>query len=99
MLYDDKENIMSPSHSNTRKKKYRYYVSQAILGLNKEKSGSVTKIPALEIEKIVKDEITDFLKNTNQIQVYLTTLDIKQEMAIIEYLENTETFEPQKPLD
>ena len=29
------------------------------------------------------------------LQVYLTTLDIKQEMAIIEYLENTETFEPQ----
>lgn len=94
LLYDDKENIMSPSHSNTRKKKYRYYVSQAILGLNKEKSGSVTKIPALEIEKIVQDAITVFLKNTNQMQVYLATLDIKQEMAIIKYLENTETFEP-----
>ena len=94
LLYDDQENIMSPSHSNTRKKNYRYYVSQAILGLHKEKSGSVTKIPALEIEKIVKDEITAFLKNTNQIQVYLATLDIKQEMAIIKYLEDTETFDP-----
>lgn len=94
VLYDDKDNIMSPSHSNTRKKRYRYYVSQSVLGFNKDKSGSVTKIPALEIEKLVKEEVMSFLKNTTLIQPYFATLDIKQEIGIIKYLEKEETIEP-----
>ena len=90
----DKDNRMSQNHSNTRKKRYRYYVSQSVLGFNKDKSGSLTKIPALEIEKLVKEEVTSFLKNTTQIQPYLATLDIKQEIEIIKYLEKVETIEP-----
>lgn len=90
----DKDNRMSQNHSNTRKKIYRYYLSQSVLGFNKDKSGSVTKIPALDIEKLVKEEVTSFLKNTTQIQPYLATLDIKQEIEIIKYLEKVETIEP-----
>lgn len=30
-LYDDNGNIMTPSHANKNKKRYRYYVSQAIM--------------------------------------------------------------------
>jgi hypothetical protein len=40
-IFDDKGNRMSPSHSNTRGRKYRYYVSLAINKLKKSQAGSV----------------------------------------------------------
>ena len=53
LIFDDKNNLMTPSHSNSHQRRYRYYVSQAIKNFNKSKAGTVSKIPAGEIEKFV----------------------------------------------
>jgi DNA invertase Pin-like site-specific DNA recombinase len=52
-IFDDRGNRMSPSHTNKRGVRYRYYVSHAILQKRKGEAGSVGRVPAAEIEKLV----------------------------------------------
>jgi len=83
-LFDDKGNYMSPSHSNTRNRKYRYYVSQALIQGRKMEAGSISKIPAGEIEKTVIQELETFLKDTKNIQKYFEHLDISSQKAYLQ---------------
>ncbi|MDD3149348.1 MAG: recombinase family protein [Candidatus Gastranaerophilales bacterium] len=83
-LFDGKGNYMSPSHSNTRNRKYRYYVSQAIIQGRKNEVGSISKIPADEIENVVFDELRNFLSNIPKIQNYLKNLEITKQQDVID---------------
>lgn len=56
-LFDDKGNRMSPSHTNKLGVRYRYYVSHAILQQRRDAVGSVGRVPAAEIEKLVLDAV------------------------------------------
>lgn len=57
LLFDDAGNRMSPSHAVKRGKRYRYYVSQAILQHRKHEAGSVIRMPAHEVEQIVASHV------------------------------------------
>ena len=59
---------MTPSHSNCHGRRYRYYLSQAIKKYKKSQAGTVSKIPAGEIEKFVIENVKDFLQNRKEIQ-------------------------------
>lgn len=87
-LFDDKNNYMSPSHSNTRNRKYKYYVSQAIIQHRRQDAGTVSKIPAGEIEKIVLQEIKDFVSNPNNIQPMLKEVNIHKQKALLNNIAN-----------
>jgi DNA invertase Pin-like site-specific DNA recombinase len=75
ILFDDKGNCMSPSHAVKNNKRYRYYTSQALIQQKPSTAGSLPRIPAGEIEGIVRarikallnDELTlnDMLKGTS----------------------------------
>jgi site-specific DNA recombinase len=53
-LYDDQGHVMSPSHSRkATRKRYRYYVSQALLQGRPDEAGSVRRVSAEAIESIV----------------------------------------------
>jgi site-specific DNA recombinase len=52
-LYDDKGNLMGPSFSSKNGVRYRFYVSSALLRGRKAAAGSVSRIPAAEIESAV----------------------------------------------
>jgi site-specific DNA recombinase len=52
-LFDDKGNRMSPSYSVKNGVRYRFYVSSALLRGRKSAAGSVTRVPAREIEAAV----------------------------------------------
>ena len=54
-LFDDRGNPMSPSHAAKGGRRYRYYVSQAILQGRKHEAGSAARVPALEIERRVAE--------------------------------------------
>jgi len=82
-LFDDKNNYMSPSHSNTRNRKYRYYVSQAIIQHRRNEAGTVSKIPAGEIEKIVAQEIKNFVSDLNNIQPMLKESNIHKQKTLL----------------
>jgi site-specific DNA recombinase len=52
-LYDDKDNLMSPTYSSKNGVRYRFYVSSALLRGRKAAAGSVNRIAAAEIESAV----------------------------------------------
>lgn len=92
-IFDDNENKMSPSHSKTRNKKYKYYVSQAITKFNKEKAGTISKLPADEIEKFIIDEIKLYFANIIKIQPYIEDLSIESQNRILNILKTKYVFD------
>jgi site-specific DNA recombinase len=52
-IYDDRGNRMTPTHTNKKGARYRYYVTHAILQKRNEEAGNVTRVPAHEIEVLV----------------------------------------------
>lgn len=63
-LFDDKGNRMGPSFSSKNGVHYRFYVSTALRG-RKHKAGSVTRIPAPELERLVAATLRDKLDLPN----------------------------------
>jgi DNA invertase Pin-like site-specific DNA recombinase len=63
-IFDDRGNRMSPTHSNKLGVRYRYYVSHALLQNRKGEAGSVTRVPAPEIEQLVLDSVRRQLETT-----------------------------------
>lgn len=87
-LFDDKNNYMSPSHSNTRNRKYRYYISQAIIQHKRNEAGTISKIPAGEIEKVVTQEIENYISDANNIQPMLEEINIHKQKALLSNITN-----------
>jgi len=57
-LFDDRGNRMSPSHATKGGRRWRYYVSQAVLQGRKHEAGSIARAPALEIERRVAEAVS-----------------------------------------
>jgi len=53
LLFDDSGNAMSPSYTVRRGRRYPYYVSQALLQNDRRRAGSIARVPAEEIERLV----------------------------------------------
>lgn len=86
-LYDDKGNVMSPSWSTgSSGKKYRYYVSQAVIKKEPGKIGQITKISLPQIEAFVDNWFSQFLKDKTSIYLYLKCFDITKQKDIIDKL-------------
>ena len=60
-LFDDRGNRMSPSHATKAGRRWRYYVSQAVLQGRKQDAGSVARVPAMEIERRVGEAVRAIL--------------------------------------
>jgi site-specific DNA recombinase len=93
-IFDDKGNYMSPSHSNTRNRKYRYYVSQALIQSRRNEAGSVSKIPASEIETFVKQEIKNFLADTTKMQTYFENFKLSKQKDLLLTAKNLQKVNP-----
>jgi DNA invertase Pin-like site-specific DNA recombinase len=52
-IFDDRGNRMTPTHTNKRGARYRYYVSHALLQKRDDEAGSVPRVPAPEVEGVV----------------------------------------------
>jgi len=74
-IFDDRGNRMSPSHSNKLGVRYRYYISHAILQKRKADAGSVARVPAAEIEKIVLDGVRKHLASMEEANHSTTIAD------------------------
>ncbi|MDR1167726.1 MAG: recombinase family protein, partial [Heliobacteriaceae bacterium] len=93
-IFDDKNNRMSPSHSTTRGIRYRYYISQALFGFRETMAGSVSKIPAGEIEKFVIENIREYLRNKKEMQKFIKNLDVADQRSIFERLKKLDYNNP-----
>lgn len=61
VLFDDRGHRLTPIHTIRRGKRYRYYVSQAVLQKQTAQQGRVCRIPALEIEQHVTRRLETWL--------------------------------------
>jgi site-specific DNA recombinase len=61
LLTDDRGNPMSPTHTAKNKRRYRYYVSQAVLQFRESNAGSVIRVPARPVEEAVVAQIKQLL--------------------------------------
>lgn len=56
-IFDDRGNRMTPTHSRKNGARYRYYTSRALAEGRRDEAGSVTRVPAPDIETLVVDAI------------------------------------------
>ena len=94
LIYDDLGNKMTPSHSNNHGRRYRYYVSRALK--NNEETGSVSKIPAGEVEKFVVETTKEFLQDKGQIQKLVKDFKISKQNKLIYTAQNIEDYSDPK---
>jgi hypothetical protein len=64
-IFDDVGNRMTPSHSNKRGVRYRYYVSHALIRGREHHAGRVGRVPAVEIEDLVLRAVRQHLVTRN----------------------------------
>lgn len=96
LIYDDKNNKMTPSHSNCHGRRYRYYISQAIEKCKKFQAGSVPKIPAGEIEKFVTATLEEFLLNKKEMHRIVSPYDIKKQERLTNAIKKISDFSAPK---
>jgi site-specific DNA recombinase len=71
ILFDDKDNAMSPSHAIKNGKRYRYYTSQALIKQQSNKAGSLSRVPAGEIEGFVSQKVQELLLNEAKLSIHV----------------------------
>ena len=77
LLFDDQGNPMSPTHTRKGSRRYRYYVSQAVLQFRENDVGTVKRISAQKLESAVLREVLALFKNPKRLHQALgePTLD------------------------
>jgi DNA invertase Pin-like site-specific DNA recombinase len=63
LLYDQNGNRFTPSHTNKRDRRYRYYVSQAVIKKAGKNPEYPVRLPASEIEDLVLSQLTLLLQS------------------------------------
>lgn len=94
LIYDDLGNKMTPSHSNNHSRRYRYYISRALK--NSEETGSISKIPAGEVEKFVIETTKEFLQDKEQIQNIVSEYKISKQNKLIYTAQNIQNYSDPK---
>jgi hypothetical protein len=62
LIFDDRDHPMSPSHTNKKGVRYRYYVSQPVLQNRKVQAGSIKRVSAPDVEGFVCQAIRNALQ-------------------------------------
>ncbi len=75
LIFDGAGNRMSPSHAVKGKRRYRYYVSQAVLQGRAQEAGSIARLPARELEQLVMDAVFNALAKDECTRIAAARLD------------------------
>ena len=83
-IFDDRGNRMSPSHVRKRGIKYRYYLSSALLQGRPKQAGTVSRIPAHQVETLVVKAVRGHLDVAAEIEdaVLISTHVIRVEVQL-----------------
>jgi site-specific DNA recombinase len=82
-IFDDRGNRMTPSHCRKSGTKYRYYTSAALTQGQPELAGSISRVPAPEIEAVVGAAVRrhlddDSLEDTRQmIRAHVARVEVR----------------------
>ena len=66
-IYDDRGHRMTPSHVRKRGIKYRYYISSALLQGRPKQAGTVSRVPAKEVEDLVAKAVRGHFNEPGEI--------------------------------
>jgi DNA invertase Pin-like site-specific DNA recombinase len=89
-IYDDRGNRMTPSHARKRGAKYRYYISSALLQGQAGQAGTVSRIPAAEIEALVARTLRNHLSQPAEvadktlIDSHVIRVEVQPDQLVIE---------------
>jgi hypothetical protein len=67
LLYDSDGNRFTPSHANKKGRRYRYYVSQAVIHGRGRGSRSPVRLPADEIETLALSQLKELLESPQRL--------------------------------
>jgi len=67
LIFDDKGNPMSATHSTKSNRRCRYYISQAMLQFRETEAGSVQRIAAESLEATIIRKLMDLLRTGNEL--------------------------------
>jgi site-specific DNA recombinase len=90
-IFDDRGHRMTPSHARKRGIKYRYYISSALVQGQAEQAGTVSRVPANEIEALVVKSVrghlnqsTDAKDDAALIRDHVTRVEIRADRLVID---------------
>ena len=67
LLFDSNGHPMSPTHTTKGQKRYRYYISQAVLKYEEGEGGSVLRVSATNVETVVIKQLKHTLRDSSLI--------------------------------
>jgi hypothetical protein len=89
-IFDDRGHRMTPSHARKRGIKYRYYISSALVQGRAGQAGTISRIPAAEIEALVVHSVRAHLNqppdinNGELINIHVVRVEVKSDHLVIE---------------
>jgi hypothetical protein len=92
-IFDDRGHRMTPSHARKRGIKYRYYISSALVQGQAGQAGTISRIPAAEIEDLVVHSVRAHLNqpadinNRELINIRVVRVEVKSDRLVIELSE------------
>jgi len=78
LLYDERGNRFTPSHATKNGRRYRYYVSQAVIKNTRNRQHGPVRIPASEIEALVISQLILLLRSPQRLVDILADVDYSQ---------------------
>jgi DNA invertase Pin-like site-specific DNA recombinase len=88
-IFDDAGNRMTPTHARKRDMKYRYYLSSALLNGEAERTGSVTRVPAIAVEAVVLRSVRQHLRSPagmndrSLVETHIARVEVHADQLII----------------
>jgi site-specific DNA recombinase len=101
-IFDDRGHRMTPSHARRRGIKYRYYISSALLQGRPKQAGTVSRIPAQEVETLVINAVRDRVNAPTDIadalliQNHVTRVEVQSDQLVIELTDATDVGSKRK---
>ena len=89
-LFDDRGYRMTPSHARKGVIKYRYYISSVLLQGQMEQAGTISRVPANEIEELVAKSIRNHLgqhadtEDADLIRDHVVRVEVRSDQLIVE---------------
>lgn len=96
LIQDDAGNRMSPTHSKKGNRRYRYYVSQAVLQFKDKQAGSVIRVSATNIERLVLDYIFALFSDAHQLLAFVDSPNLPADQHAL-LISRAQSFTKQWP--
>jgi len=104
-IYDDRGNRMTPSHVRKAGIKYRYYLSSPLLHGQPARAGSVSRVPAAEVEarvaRAVREHFGERTESNDQdlIRNHVVRIELQADQLAIELKAEKAPGNPRNALD